>query len=157
MARIDSSRAAAATGSVAGSAGAGGLLSAGFGTVASKAVAGFAAIGIVLTRDITNTQLDQSTLMALGFTRRQLSATIAWQATGTIAVGVVIGVPLGIVLGRLTWKLFAQQLDVVAEPAVPIIAISIIVLAAVVVANVLAALPGRYARAVPAALALRDE
>ena len=37
---------------------------------AVAAVAGFAAIGIVLTRGITNTQLDQSTLLALGFTRR---------------------------------------------------------------------------------------
>jgi ABC-type antimicrobial peptide transport system permease subunit len=124
------------------------------GAVALSAVASLA---LGLTAVVRRRRHEMALLKALGFTRRQLSATIAWQATGTIAVGVVIGVPLGIVLGRLTWKLFAQQLDVVAEPAVPIIAISVIVLAAVVVANVLAALPGRYARAVPAALALRDE
>jgi hypothetical protein len=39
---------------------------------------------------------DLALLKALGFTRRQISATIAWQATSTVAVGLLIGVPVGI-------------------------------------------------------------
>ena len=65
--------------------------------------------------------------------------------------------PIGVVSGRVMWTLFARQLDVVAEPAVPMITIALIVLAALVAANALAALPARYARAVPAALVLRGE
>ena len=34
-------------------------------------------------------------LKTLGFSRRQLVATVAWQATTVACVGVVIGVPLG--------------------------------------------------------------
>jgi ABC-type antimicrobial peptide transport system permease subunit len=116
-----------------------------------------ASLALALTAAVRRRRRDLALLKALGFTRRQVSATIAWQATTTIAVGLVVGVPLGIVLGRLMWKLFARQLDVVAEPAVPILTIAVIMVAAVIAANALAVLPARYARAVPAALALRDE
>jgi hypothetical protein len=52
---------------------------------------------------------------------------------------------------------FAGQLDVLAEPAVPIGVIAIVVVAALVAANVVSALPARYARRVPAAVILRSE
>jgi putative ABC transport system permease protein len=121
------------------------------------AVSALASLALALTAAVRRHRRDLALLKALGFTRRQISATIAWQATSTIAVGLLVGVPVGIVVGRLTWQLFARQLDVVAEPAVPLVAIMVIVVAAVVAANALAALPARSARAVPAALALRDE
>jgi ABC-type antimicrobial peptide transport system permease subunit len=96
-------------------------------------------------------------LKALGFTRRQLSATVAWQATSTTIVGLLAGVPLGVVLGRLLWVQFAGQLDVLAEPSVPLTAIIVVAAAALLAANVLAALPARYARALPPSLVLRAE
>ena len=95
-------------------------------------------------------------MKALGFTRRQVSTTIAWQATTVIAVGLLIGVPVGILLGRFLWNVFADQLDVVAEPAVPVIAITLVVLAALAAANLLAALPARAARAVAPSSALSE-
>ena len=55
----------------------------------------------------------------LGFTRRQLAATVAWQSTTAVAAGAVVGVPLGIALGRCLWDLFAGQISVVPEPSVP--------------------------------------
>jgi hypothetical protein len=121
------------------------------------AVSALASLALALTAAVRRHRRDLALLKALGFTRRQVSVTIAWQATSTVAVGLVIGVPLGVVFGRLMWQLFARELDVVAEPAVPLIAIALIVAAAVLAANVLAALPARSARAVPPALALRDE
>jgi MacB-like periplasmic core domain/FtsX-like permease family len=121
------------------------------------ALSALASLMLALTAAVRRRRRDLALLKALGFTRRQVSATIAWQATSTIAVGLLIGVPVGIVSGRLMWTLFAHQLDVVAEPAVPIIAIALVVLAALVAANALAVLPARYARAVPAALVLRGE
>jgi hypothetical protein len=121
------------------------------------AVSALASLALALTAAVRRQRRDLALLKALGFTRRQLAAVIAWQATSIIAVGLVIGVPLGVVLGRHMWKLFARQLDVVAEPTVPMIAIAVIALAAVVAANALAALPARHARAVPAAFALRGD
>jgi hypothetical protein len=121
------------------------------------ALSALASLALALTAAVRRHRRDLALLKALGFTRRQVSATIAWQATSTVAVGLVIGVPVGVVLGRLLWQLFARELDVVAAPAVPLIAITLIVVVAIIAANALAALPARSARAVPAALALRDE
>jgi hypothetical protein len=124
---------------------------------AAIAVSALAALALALTATVRRRRRDLALLKTLGFTRRQLSATIAWQATSIIAVGLAVGVPLGMVLGRLTWKLFARQLDVLAQPAVPFLAIAVIALAATAAANALASLPARYARAVPPASTLRDE
>jgi ABC-type antimicrobial peptide transport system permease subunit len=122
--------------------------------IAASALASFA---LALSAAVRRRRADLALLKALGFTRRQLSATVAWQATGIVTVGLLVGVPLGVALGRLTWNLFARQLDVLAEPAVPRVAIAVIVLAAVVAANALALLPARRARTLPAAMARRDE
>ena len=124
---------------------------------AAVALSALASLILALTAAVRRRRRDLALLKALGFTRRQISATIAWQATSTVAVGLLIGVPVGIAAGRLMWTLFARQLDVVAEPAVPFIVIGLIVLAALVAANALAALPGRSARSVPAALVVRGE
>ena len=59
---------------------------------------------------------DLALLKALGFTRRQLSAAIAWQSTVAAVIGVVVGTPLGIVIGRQLWILFARNLDAVPDP-----------------------------------------
>jgi hypothetical protein len=121
------------------------------------AVSALASLAIALTSAVRRRRRDLALLKALGFTRRQLSATVAWQATSTTIVGLLAGVPLGVVLGRLLWVQFAGQLDVLAEPSVPLTAIIVVAAAALLAANVLAALPARYARAVPPSLVLRAE
>ncbi len=123
---------------------------------AAIAVSALASLALALNAAVRRRRRELSLLKALGFTRRQVSATVAWQATSTIAVGLIIGVPIGVVLGRLTWKLFAGQLDVVAEATVPVVAIALTVVAALAAANTLAALPARYARAVPSAFVLDE-
>jgi hypothetical protein len=40
---------------------------------------------------------------ALGFVGSQIVATVTWQATAIALVGVVVGIPLGTVLGRGVW------------------------------------------------------
>jgi len=54
-------------------------------------------------------------LKALGFTRRQLASTVAWQSTIAIGIGVIVGVPLGIVAGRALWTLFARLQKLLEE------------------------------------------
>ena len=94
------------------------------------AIAALASLALALTSAVRGRRRQLALLKALGFTRRQVSATVAWQATTVLAVGLVVGVPLGIVLGRVLWDQFARQLDVVAQPAVPAILIGIVVVAA---------------------------
>jgi hypothetical protein len=121
------------------------------------AIAALASLTVALTSAVRRRQRDLALLKSLGFTRRQLSLTVASQATGTIIVGLLFGVPIGIVVGRVLWVQFAGQLDVLAEPTIPLTATALVVAGAIVVANVLSALPARYARAVPASLVLRTE
>jgi len=96
-------------------------------------------------------------LKALGFDRRQVLATIAWQATTLAALGLVVGLPLGVSLGRWAWTLFAEQIGVVPEPVTPLPLILLVVPASVLLANLVALLPARNAARTPAGLVLRAE
>src|SRR4029079_3151963 len=96
-------------------------------------------------------------LKVLGFRRRQVSATIAWQATVVAALAIVIGVPLGIALGRWGWKAFAQRLGVPDTPVTPLPAIVAVAALTIVVAFVTALIPARIAGRTRPAVALRAE
>jgi hypothetical protein len=112
---------------------------------------------LTLMSSVRRRRRDLALLKTLGFTRRQLSATVAWQSTAAISVGAIAGVPLGIALGRALWDLFARQISVVPEPTVPALTVVLIVVGALVIANLVALLPGREAGRTPAAALLRAE
>jgi 2,3-bisphosphoglycerate-dependent phosphoglycerate mutase len=80
-----------------------------------------------------------------------------WQSSVAVAIGTVVGIPLGIVLGRVLWDLFAHGLHMVPDPSVPVLTVLFVALGALVLANVIAALPGRMAARTPTALLLRAE
>lgn len=63
---------------------------------------------------------DFAILRALGLTRGQIRRTVAWQA-GTLiaAAALAIGLPVGIICGRVAWHSFAHQLGIVPEPYIP--------------------------------------
>ena len=112
---------------------------------------------LTLMSSVRRRRRDLALLKTLGFTRRQLSATVAWQSTAAIAVGAIVGVPLGIALGRALWDLFARQISVVPQPTVPALTVVLIVAGALVTANLVALLPGWVAGRTPAATLLRAE
>jgi len=123
------------------------------------ALAGGAVVAIALTlmASVHRRRRDLALLRALGFLRRQLMATIAWQASVVALVGVVLGVPLGIIVGRWLWTLFANSVDAVPEPTVPVLTVVIVSLSSLVLANLVAALPGRSAARTSTAEVLRGE
>ncbi|HTZ30185.1 MAG TPA: FtsX-like permease family protein [Streptosporangiaceae bacterium] len=124
------------------------------GGLAAGAVAG---LGLTLVASVRRRRRDFATLKTLGFTRGQLAAAVAWQSTVVAAVGLVIGVPVGIAVGRWLWLAFARELSAVPDPVVPAASIALASVAALVVANLVAALPGRAAGRTPAAVVLRAE
>jgi hypothetical protein len=95
-------------------------------------------------------------LRTLGFQRRQLSSTIASQATTIALLGVVLGVPIGALAGVLLWRSIAERVGVVDGPAVPAIALAALALAIMVVANLAAIIPGRRAARVSPSTLLRE-
>ena len=67
------------------------------------------------------------------------------------------GVPVGIALGRWLWDLFARAIFAVPDPTVPVLQVVFVAIGAVVLANLVAAVPGRMAARTRTALLLRTE
>jgi hypothetical protein len=119
------------------------------------AVGAVAALALTLVASVRSRRLDLAVLKTLGFTRRQLSSVVAWQSSVSVAIGIVVGVPLGIVLGRTLWDFFAREISVVPAPSVPTASVLLVALGALVLANIIAALPGRIAARTSTVLLLR--
>ena len=116
-----------------------------------------AALGLTLVASVRRRRRDFALLKTLGFTSRQLAAVVAWHSSAIAAVGLVVGVPAGIAAGRWLWLAFAHELSAVPDPVVPAGSIALAAVAALVLANLIAALPGRAAARTPAAIVLRAE
>jgi FtsX-like permease family len=115
------------------------------------------ALGLTLVASVRRRQRDLALLRTLGFTRRQLAVTVAWQASIAVGIGTIVGIPLGIVVGRSLWDLFAHEISVVPAPTVPVSAIVLIAIGGIVLGNLVAALPARMAARTSTALLLRAE
>ncbi len=114
--------------------------------VALLAIVTTISIGLGLGTSVRQRSREFATLKSIGFTRRQITSTIAWQSTITTALGLTIGIPAGLLCGRILWRLFSQQLDVVPALNVPIAAIAVVAVAALATANLLAAISARTAQ-----------
>ena len=121
------------------------------------AAAALVALGVALVAAVRRRRRDLALLKTLGFTRRQLSSAVAWQATVTVVIGLIVGIPAGAILGRALWFVFARQLDVIAQPSVPMSAIALVAVAVVIAANLIAAIPARAARRLQPSLILHSE
>ena len=124
---------------------------------AGLAAGAIVALGLTLAASVRRRRRDLALLKTLGFTHRQLAAAVAWQATVAAAIGIVLGMPLGIAAGRQLWTLFARNINAVPDPSLPVLWIVLVGIGAFVFANLDAALPGLDAARTPAALALRAE
>ena len=124
---------------------------------AALAAGAVTALGITLVASVRRRRRDLAILKTLGFTRRQLGGAVAVQAGVAAVIGCAVGIPLGIALGRTLWELFAKQINAVPDPTVPTASILVIGLVAVVLAVLVAAIPGRVAARTPTSQLLRAE
>jgi putative ABC transport system permease protein len=95
-------------------------------------------------------------LKVLGFTQGQVRATVAWQTTVLATVGLLVGIPLGLVVGRIAWQLVADGLGVTAVIRSPATWLLVVVPLALLVVNLIAVLPARAASRTRPAVALRE-
>ena len=121
------------------------------------ALGAVAALGLTLVASVRRRQHDLALLKTLGFTGRQLAAVVSWQSTVAVVIGAVVGMPLGIIVGRTLWDLFANAIHAVPAPSVPALSLVVIVIGALVLANVVAAVPGRIAARTSTGVLLRAE
>ncbi|HEY3239355.1 MAG TPA: ABC transporter permease, partial [Acidimicrobiia bacterium] len=96
-------------------------------------------------------------LRAVGFTGGEVRAAVRWQAAIIAMVAGVVGLPVGIVLGRLAWTALADRLGTTAGPVVPVTALAALVAGTLLVALAVAETPARHAARVRPALVLRAE
>ena len=96
-------------------------------------------------------------LRSLGLTPRQARACLGWQATTLAGVGLLLGVPLGVALGRVAWRAVAEATPLVYVPPLAVLALALAVPVALAIANLLAAIPGHRAARLRPAEVLRTE
>jgi ABC-type antimicrobial peptide transport system permease subunit len=117
----------------------------------------FASIVHALTAGVRRRRHDLAVLRMLGFSGRQLSTVLAVQATTFAVVALVVGLPVGLALGRWAWAIVARTQGVATDPAVPLLGLSVATGALVVAVNLVAAGPAWAARRVRPATVLRAE
>ena len=115
------------------------------------------ALGLILLSSVRRRRRDIALLKALGFSRRQVIATVAVQSTIAVGLGAVVGLPLGILTGRILWDTFANSIHAIPHVVVPTATLLIIAGVSLVLANAIAALPARLAAQTSPAILLRAE
>jgi ABC-type antimicrobial peptide transport system permease subunit len=111
----------------------------------------------VLVTSVRRRRRDLAILRTIGFRKRQVASTVAWQATTIAFIALAIGVPLGVMAGRLSWALFADRLGVVSDPATALAGVLLVFPATLVLANLVALGPALFARRTRPAQILRAE
>ncbi len=115
------------------------------------------ALAVTLATATRRRSRDFALLKTLGFARRQIVAVVIWQAAVSVAIGAVIGIPLGIAVGRFLWDRFATELYVVPEPAISPVTTAVVGVSALALAILTAIVPGWLAARTRIASALRAE
>jgi len=109
------------------------------------ALFGAATLLHLLVVSVTRRRREIGLLKVLGFVNGQVVSTVAWQAMTLAVAGIVVGVPLGIVVGRTVWHAFANNLGAVPVSVVPIWLVGLLVVGVLVVANLIAVVPAMVA------------
>jgi ABC-type lipoprotein release transport system permease subunit len=115
------------------------------------------AIAQTLVTSVRRRAHDLAVLETVGFVHRQVRSTIAWQGSTLAAIGLVLGIPIGIVVGRLLWSLTATSLGVDTSVDLPWGWIALAIPVTFVLVNLLALLPARAATRQRPAEILRSE
>ena len=124
---------------------------------AALAAGAVSALGITLVTSVRRRRRDLAILKTLGFTGRQLATAVAVQAGVAAVIGCAIGIPAGIAVGRVLWDLFAGEISAVPYPTVPVGTIVAIGIMAIVLAVLVATIPGRMAARTATSQLLRAE
>ncbi|MFN2613395.1 MAG: FtsX-like permease family protein [Actinomycetota bacterium] len=111
----------------------------------------------LIVTGIRRRRIELAILKTLGFVRRQVRASVAWQASTVGVVALVLGIPLGVIAGRFAWSILANQMGFLSEPVVDLLALFIVIPATIIAVNLVAALPARAAARLRPALAFRTE
>ncbi|MCU1457800.1 MAG: hypothetical protein JWL73_1892 [Actinomycetia bacterium] len=115
------------------------------------------AVGSAIVTAVRRRRRDLALLKTLGFERHQVRSTVAWQATTLGAIGLLGGLPIGLIVGTSLWHVVADEVGVSSGPDVPRLAVFLIIPVTLLLVNAIAFLPARAAARTRPAVALRAE
>jgi hypothetical protein len=115
------------------------------------------AVGSTLAVGIRRRHREFAIFKSLGFLRRQVNSTVAWEATAFAATGVVVGVPAGLVVGRFAWHLVAGNLGIQTTMVFPALIFLFLVVGTFLIFNLVAIVPALLGSRIRPAEALRTE
>jgi ABC-type lipoprotein release transport system permease subunit len=116
-----------------------------------------AAVGHSVATAVRRRAREVAILRALGMTRGQSRTVVVTQASLLAVVGLVFGIPLGLALGRTVWRAVAHSTPIVYVAPTDVLALVLLIPAALLAANLLAAWPARRAARMRIADVLRAE
>jgi ABC-type antimicrobial peptide transport system permease subunit len=109
------------------------------------AVLALVAVGHAIVTTVYRRRSEVAVLKTLGFERRQVRAMLAWQATALAAIGLVIGIPVGLFVGEAVWNRVAESLGIAPVIVLPALALVASVPVAIALFNAVAFWPARSA------------
>jgi len=115
------------------------------------------AVGHALITAVRRRRRELALLKTLGFKRRQVRTTIAWQATTLAIIALLIGLPTGLIAGRLIWRQVANNLGVTNTSTIPTLTLALVIPAVIALVNLVAFFPARTAAHTRPAVTLRSE
>ena len=121
------------------------------------AAAALLSLAATILADVLRRRPELALLKALGMTRRQVRAIVAWQTSITLGIAALAGIPLGIIAGRLAWRAFAGSLGVAPVTVVPALLAVASAAALLIAGNALTSVPGAIAARTPPSIGLRAE
>jgi predicted lysophospholipase L1 biosynthesis ABC-type transport system permease subunit len=121
------------------------------------AVGGLLSLAGVLVSSVRRRRWELATFKAIGLVRRQVAATVTWQATTLVVLALVVGLPLGVAVGRLLWFVFADRVGVPDVPVLPVAQLVGLALVTLVAGALTGAVPALLATRTRASTALRAE
>ncbi|MDT4919471.1 MAG: putative transport system permease protein [Pseudonocardiales bacterium] len=115
------------------------------------------AVGHALATAVRRRSHDLAVLRALGLTPWQCRWTVITQASVLAMIGLLFGVPAGLALGRTVWRIVADYTPLQYVAPLAVTALLLVWPAALLLANLLATLPGRRAARLRISTVLRAE
>jgi ABC-type lipoprotein release transport system permease subunit len=114
-------------------------------------------IGHVMATSVQTRRRDVAILRALGADQSWIGRAIHWQATAFTLAPVAIGIPLGLIIGRIVFRSFADSIGTLNDASIPVLLLVAVTAGLVVIANVVASFPAHRADRVAPAVLLRPE
>ena len=111
----------------------------------------------VLLTGVRRRRRDLAVLKTLGLLRSQLLRLVSSQASALAAAALLAGLPLGVLAGRWAWLVFADSAGVGSSADVPVALVLLAIPVTLILANLIAAVPGWTAARISPATVLRAE